>query len=281
MSGSTGKVKLEDYSQGYPRLAAFLLLAREFTVLRRFDYLHMRTLLDQQDQLTELEQSLHQCDDAETTRLYLSSRRQDSNQRRRELLDEIRLKLSSYDQAVAEFHALKCLPSTPRRHRQSIQNWIFGNKPLVRSESTCYLDDSEDDGFVTIGPEDTDRAIPETILDIGLKTFPRISKYACCSQKKTSDDHIFLFPPSRLKLATRCFIALAMPIWMILHVIILYNMTQNSSKAIMYSVFIVATSFVVMVTTNATKYNLLLALLTYAAIPTSFLLGNDNLASSK
>lgn len=38
---------LEDYPQGYPRLAAFLALDRDFTVFKRFDYLHIRSLLEQ------------------------------------------------------------------------------------------------------------------------------------------------------------------------------------------------------------------------------------------
>ncbi|KAI1208288.1 uncharacterized protein F4807DRAFT_158633 [Annulohypoxylon truncatum] len=276
------KVKLEDYRQGYPRLAAFLLLAREFTVLRRFDYLHMRSLLDQQDRLADLEEKLHHCDDAETTQLHLSSRRQDSNQRRRDLLDEIKLNLSSYDQAIAGFHTIKALQSTPDRHVQSVLNWVFGHKPLVRSESKCYLGSSGRGDFVTIAPDDPERAIPEALLDMGVRTFPSISKYVCSTQERTTDDHIFLFPPSHLRTAIRCLIALILPVWMIFHVIILNNMSHNSSKAIVYSLFIISTSFVVMITTNATKYNLLIALLTYAAIPTSVFLGsNSQGASSK
>lgn len=87
---------MEDYRQGYPRLAAFLNLDRDFSVLKRFDYLHMRSLLDLQDQLSELEERLNQCDDVDRIQLGLSSRRQDSNTHRREMLELIRAKLEIY-----------------------------------------------------------------------------------------------------------------------------------------------------------------------------------------
>lgn len=87
---------VEHYRQGYPRLAAFLNVDKDFTILKRFDNLHMRCLLEQQDQLFELETELNQCDDAENTQLYLSSRRQDLNQRRRELLEQVKEGLQAY-----------------------------------------------------------------------------------------------------------------------------------------------------------------------------------------
>ncbi|KAI1744664.1 hypothetical protein F4680DRAFT_443938 [Xylaria scruposa] len=65
MVGAPTKSKLEDYCRGYPQLAAFLLLDDNFTIVRRFDYLHLRTILDQQDQLAELEESLNKYDDEE------------------------------------------------------------------------------------------------------------------------------------------------------------------------------------------------------------------------
>lgn len=87
---------VEDYRNGYPRLAAFLNLDDNFSVLKRFDYLHMRNLLDLQDQLSELEDTLNRYDDAERVQLHLSSRRQDANQERRDLLTRIRERLEIY-----------------------------------------------------------------------------------------------------------------------------------------------------------------------------------------
>ncbi len=87
---------VEHYRQGYPRLAAFLNLDPDFTVLKRFDNLHIRVLLEQQDRLYELQQQLEDCDDRETIQMNLSSRRQDSNRARREILAQIKTELKNY-----------------------------------------------------------------------------------------------------------------------------------------------------------------------------------------
>ncbi len=88
---------MEDYRQGYPQLAAFLSLDRNFSMLKRFDYLHMRCLLDSQDQLSELESKINHCDDVELTQFNLASRRQDVNAERRQLLESIRAKMDTYN----------------------------------------------------------------------------------------------------------------------------------------------------------------------------------------
>jgi hypothetical protein len=95
--------EVEQYGQGYPRLAAFLLLAKEFTVVKRFDYLHMRSILELQDELAELQDQLHKCDDTEPIRLNLSSRRHDSNLERRRIMKQIHSKLSTYGQLFSLF----------------------------------------------------------------------------------------------------------------------------------------------------------------------------------
>lgn len=87
---------VEHYKHGYPRLAAFVNLDKNFAVLKRFDYLHSRVLLEHQALLNELEERLNECDDADTVQMHLSSCRQDTNQTRRQLLTEIQSALESY-----------------------------------------------------------------------------------------------------------------------------------------------------------------------------------------
>jgi hypothetical protein len=87
---------VEDYKHGYPRLAAFLTLDKNFAIVRCFNTLHMRVLLDYQDRLAELEEQLNDCDDNEGVQLNLCSRRQDSNPRRREILDRLKQELKDY-----------------------------------------------------------------------------------------------------------------------------------------------------------------------------------------
>jgi hypothetical protein len=56
----------------------------------------MRSLIDLQDQLAELQDQLKACDDFDRVQLGLSSRRQDGNNTRRDLLQRVRLTLEVY-----------------------------------------------------------------------------------------------------------------------------------------------------------------------------------------
>lgn len=87
---------VEEYRLGYARLAAFLNIDSSFTVIRRFDYLHLRLLLEKQAHLIELERQLIKCDDEEMVQLYASSCKQDGNMQRRRLMEEIQLKIHDY-----------------------------------------------------------------------------------------------------------------------------------------------------------------------------------------
>lgn len=167
---------LEDYPQGYPRLAAFLALDRDFTVFKRFDYLHMRSLLEQQDELAELQERLERCDEAEPVRLGLSSRRQDENAERRELLRQVKAKLQEYDRCLQDYYAMLRLPEAHRAQRQSVENWYVGNKPLVRSESACYVNCTRGHDYVALTPRDTDRAGLEKLVDLTMRTCPNVAR---------------------------------------------------------------------------------------------------------
>ena len=67
-----------------------------FAMLKRFDVLRMRHLLFLQDTMAELEEKLDACDDAEDIPLHNSSRRQDGNETRRDLMRELEICLAKY-----------------------------------------------------------------------------------------------------------------------------------------------------------------------------------------
>lgn len=87
---------VEEYCRGYPRLAAFMSIDANFLMVKRFDVLHMRYLLFLQDTMTELQERLDACDDAEDVQLHNSSRRQDGNETRKTLMRELEISLTKY-----------------------------------------------------------------------------------------------------------------------------------------------------------------------------------------
>lgn len=89
------------YPRGYPELTAFMKSDPETNIFRRFDYLHLRQLLHSQEELSMLEESLHKIDTAELTETNNMSRRYDTNEERKNLMHQIRERLSEYGAVVS------------------------------------------------------------------------------------------------------------------------------------------------------------------------------------
>src|SRR4051812_44747277 len=90
---------VEDHPLGYPRLAAFVSSHPAFGIVRRFRALQARIILLHQDRLSEIEARLRAVDSDEEVQLFLSSRRRDENDRRRDLLAEAEQELHAYGMA--------------------------------------------------------------------------------------------------------------------------------------------------------------------------------------
>jgi hypothetical protein len=100
---------VENHPLGYPRLAAFISSHPAFGIVRRFRTLQARIILLHQDRLSEIEAQLSAVDTDEEVQLFLSSRRRDENDRRRDLLAE----------AEQELHAYGTISFVPMYHKRS------------------------------------------------------------------------------------------------------------------------------------------------------------------
>jgi len=80
------------------------------------------------------------------------------------------------DRAVIEYHSMLALPQAQRGHRRSVENWFNGNKPLVRSESSCFLGSLEDEDYVALRADESESAGLEALLEITLKAFPSVAR---------------------------------------------------------------------------------------------------------
>lgn len=67
------------------------------------------------------------------------------------------------------------LPQAPVKHRKSIRNWVNGTKPLVRSESLCFLEGFHEDDFVALNAGDSDEGALEALFYWLLRALPKIS----------------------------------------------------------------------------------------------------------
>ncbi|KAF2184884.1 hypothetical protein K469DRAFT_175293 [Zopfia rhizophila CBS 207.26] len=267
--------KLEDHRPGYPSLAAFLNLDPNFTIMRRFDNLHMRVLLEHQDRLAELEEKLQQCDEQEDIRLNLCSRRQDTNQTRRILLQTVEAELEKYNQSVLRFRGMMSLSVTSKRHQHSVRNWFMGNKPLVRSESRVWLSLGDADAdFVSLAPEDPDRGGMEALFDVIVQIFPFLARIITSSKTQTADPNIFIFPRAIIRTVLKFMLAFIIPIGLLLPGLLLYRSTERWIRAVISALFTFGASFVICFTMKTTKYSLFLAVVAYGAVLSEFLAGS-------
>ena len=87
------------------------------------------------------------------------------------------------------------LPEAHQTQKQNVENWYLGNKPLVRSESGCYMNCTRGHDYIALTAKDTDRAGLETLVDIAMKAFPNVARrvsqltilleYRCCTLAET------------------------------------------------------------------------------------------------
>ena len=111
---------MDEYPQGYGKLAAIEDCDPSFLIYRKFGWLRNRVLLHHQDELVEYEDQLERLDNfhKQNDPLNLISRRRDEaikGSRRRELLSQIEKKLAAYGKIYMESSIKRLLISTPPR----------------------------------------------------------------------------------------------------------------------------------------------------------------------
>lgn len=146
---------MESYPRGYPLLAAFQSSDSCFSIYRGFDYLHARAILDLQDELRCLEDTLADLDtmdDKNGRSKCLTSRASDLKQAKRKgkpcqrskILEQIRDKLIIYDELLLKRSQLNALQKPSTRDYRSLRRWFFNEKPLSYVLEEQYVKIKED-----------------------------------------------------------------------------------------------------------------------------------------
>ena len=126
---------IESYRRGYPQTASFMTADKAFTISKRFDVLHMRNILYHQDIIFELEDHLNGIDNAEKSQSYLSSRRYDGNEERKNLMEELDHRLGIYGISMDYIFLLPVDADAPENPRRSCPK-ISYTAGSTRSNST-------------------------------------------------------------------------------------------------------------------------------------------------
>lgn len=100
--------------------------------------------------------------------------------------------MSTYplDEAVQRFDSMLRLSAATKGQRQSVFNWVAGNKPLVRSESACHLGCLDSKDYAVLGLDESEKAGMESVIDLIVKKFPAVANRV----STPSLDHSFGHP---------------------------------------------------------------------------------------
>ncbi|KAG9502105.1 hypothetical protein J7337_007821 [Fusarium musae] len=117
---------------------------------------------------------------------------------------------------------------------------------------------SNDTDYVALGvAQRSDRSGLETLAELALRTFPSVRRLT-----KTQDPNIFLFSTVLLDRVIKAFVALFVPLWLVLPTIILQASSGSLPRSIVFAFFIFGTSIMLFAAVDLTKHNFLVALIT-------------------
>lgn len=80
------------------------------------------------------------------------------------------------DKAMLDFNSMLRLSEAQHKQRQSVYNWFMGNKPVVRSESSCYMACLGHEDYVIPGMDQSEKAGMESLIDVVVRRLPAVAK---------------------------------------------------------------------------------------------------------
>lgn len=119
---------------------------QDFTVVRRFDRLHVRIFLALQAQISRKEDHLHALekgymdahDDIDNGRV------SDDTAERTRLLGDCTALLDQYDRMLVQYLDLACRPRAQEKNIKSLWNWFENNNGAIVDEEAGFKDHEED-----------------------------------------------------------------------------------------------------------------------------------------
>ncbi|KAK5732267.1 hypothetical protein LTR17_010713 [Elasticomyces elasticus] len=305
-SSDDSNSSVEETINGYPRLAAFQCSEDNFGLYRAFDYLHSRTILDLQAELSCLEQELELIDGKDVHQdatpenregsLRLKDRAYDieeclkpgSTRTRVTVLKDIRDRLDEYDKLLVNARTVSSFQRPSNRVYRNVRKYMHNTKPLcdadMRSirckEDIITLRQGREyanfDGFV----ERALRCVDVHILKPIFKTKkPPLERFLCTPElhKKTTNKYIHYYSSSRINRVVGMIITVVIFILLIVPVITMYRLTSFGDQATTLDavgiliVFTMLFSAAMSLLTKASRHELFAASAAYCAILVVFI----------
>lgn len=266
---------VNEYPNGYPRLAARLNSDVNVQIIRRFGYLHNRILLRYQDRLSELEQDLKKTDLAESNQFRLNSRRYDEGPKgsstRTVLLDGITSTLKEYDEFILRQSEILKLGKPEKRSLLNLLTWMWNEKPLCRVEhETLYRKDdllmlsSDDDAWIISVSEFLVFALPRRLRRVSrtnlIPNWALTSPLQWLFPSPDKEKHAFAWSDKGMAVVVKLLLAFAAVLLLMLPTFLLLNIRANQSiRAIIVAVFALGFAFMISLLTRAKRHEMFAA----------------------
>lgn len=293
---------LENNPNGFPRLATFQASDPNFGLYRSYSYLHSRILLDYQDEITELEKELDNCDwddfdeDPERPKARLAGPDEEGERTRRTVLREIKTKLMEYDEVLIKVRTLESFQRPSDRDYRSVRRYYNNTKPLHDGEMESVRC-KEDIVSISTGRE-------RAAFDGGVETLigqvdgtvqkwfnlkqPPLLKYFRTPElaAKTQNTDISLYSATRIDKMVNIFITFVIFVLLIVPIVTMYQLTstitidgntpantyRNTFNAVgVLIVFTLLFSAAMSVLTKAARHEMFAASAAYCAILVVFI----------
>ncbi|KAJ8112314.1 hypothetical protein OPT61_g5297 [Boeremia exigua] len=294
---------LENNPNGFPRLATFQASDANFGLYRSYSYLHSRILLDYQDEITELEKELDNCDwddydeDPDRPKRRLAGPDDEEGERtRRTVLREIKMKLMEYDEVLINVRRLESFQRPSDRDYRSVRRYYNNTKPLMDGEMDSVRC-KEDIVSISTGRE-------RAAFDGGVETLigqvdgtlqkwfalkqPPLLRYFRTPElaAKTQNTDVSLYSATRIDKMVNIFITFVIFVLLVVPIVTMYKLTstididgtspavasKNTFNAVgVLIVFTLLFSAALSVLTKAARHEMFAASAAYCAILVVFI----------
>lgn len=238
---------LENAPNGFPRLAAFQASDPNFGLYRSYSYLHSRILLDLQDEITELEKELDQCDwddhdeNEDTPRFRQPcpdlAEGEEEPRNRRVVLREIKKLLMEYDEVLIKARQLEAFQRPSDRDYRSVRRYHTNTKPLMDAEMDSVRS-KEDIVSISTGRERAafDGGVEKMIgqVDGAIQKWfnlkqPPLLKYFRTPElaAKTVNTDVSLYSATRIDKMVNIFITFVIFVLLIVPIVTMYQLTSS------------------------------------------------------
>ncbi|KAI1172668.1 hypothetical protein F4777DRAFT_495460 [Nemania sp. FL0916] len=286
---------------GYKDLAAYVASDPDFFALRRFDRLHMRSLLTLQDQLCELEQKLDAMDShfsqrsvklkgskpprvidtsqfsnelaGESLRDINNGTIRDDMADRAALVEEITAKLKEYDEAMKRYAWMRRLSPAPERNIKNLETWFDNNEGAIMEAEKEFIE-HRDELISMSSPKSMARKwFEDQILlraDMGLRFLrKKRGQYSALGSRDEKSTHVFsdqaMDTLESLAVFLAALVMLVGPLW------ILERLDTLQRKLIVITVFVFLCLGFLSLATLGRPFEKLAATAGYSAVLVVFL----------